>query len=274
MPSRLLVLLICLFTSSASHANSPQKEKVQKNKSLATKAKKKPVKSTPKPPPIQEGNVLIRKDGSGTGRVWSQPRGLECFEKCTEFEIGWNQPRATIFASAASDSQFTGWAGACVGLDDMCELNDANTGVRVVIAQFEKKQMKATAKLNEEPIACRKKSLDPVLRCGRVGDDKKYTQQIDCWLQNCMGELDLFQQDAISVFDSKGNKIEGSVKLATPTLIAFIANQPFADGETYTLKFKKTALKSSTQKALKYENLIVNAGDLEFIFKGNDHASH
>ncbi len=72
-------------------------------------------------------------EGPGTGRVTSEPAGIDCGIDCS---AGFpNNARATLTASAAIGSRFSGWAGACEGLAPVCEV--VMSAARTVRARFE-----------------------------------------------------------------------------------------------------------------------------------------
>jgi hypothetical protein len=55
----------------------------------------------------------VSKSGAGSGTVASSPAGIDCGSGCTaNFNIGTS---VTLTATAANDSTFTGWSGACTG---------------------------------------------------------------------------------------------------------------------------------------------------------------
>jgi hemolysin type calcium-binding protein len=65
--------------------------------------------------------VSVTKIGSGTGRVTSEPAGLDCGSTC--FLVTDEFASMTLVASPASGSVFTGWAGDCRAVSgNRCEL--------------------------------------------------------------------------------------------------------------------------------------------------------
>jgi hypothetical protein len=78
------------------------------------------------PPPVPR--LTVTRAGAGTGTVVSSPAGIDCGDDCSE-----ELPRGTqvsLLATAAPDSRFTGWLGACSGASTTCTLTiDAATDV-------------------------------------------------------------------------------------------------------------------------------------------------
>ncbi len=72
--------------------------------------------------------LLVHKAGTGNGTVTSVPAGIDCGITCTAgFTTG---TVVTLTAAAASDSEFTGWSGACGGGSPTCTLTmDASKNV-------------------------------------------------------------------------------------------------------------------------------------------------
>ncbi len=92
--------------------------------------------------PMQPGNfeLVVTKDGNGSGTVSSTPAGIACGDTCTaSFAEG---TMVTLTAQAADDSQFTGWSGACSGEVDTCDITLA--AAANVTATFAKKTYTVT----------------------------------------------------------------------------------------------------------------------------------
>ncbi|MBK8638772.1 MAG: hypothetical protein IPN92_10985 [Chromatiaceae bacterium] len=75
-----------------------------------------------------EGNdpspiLTLIQTGSGSGRVTSDPEGIDCVEgkgDCTQaYPMG---QVVTLTATPAASSRFEGWSGACTGADPTCEV--------------------------------------------------------------------------------------------------------------------------------------------------------
>lgn len=59
--------------------------------------------------------LTVTKLGAGSGTITSAPPGITCGSDCAEaFDVG---AVVTLTATPAMGSQFTGWSGACTGLD-------------------------------------------------------------------------------------------------------------------------------------------------------------
>src|SRR5690348_8753210 len=72
--------------------------------------------------PMEPSNfeLVVTKDGTGTGTVSSTPAGIACGDTCTaSFAEG---TMVTLTAAPADDSQFTGWSGACTGDATTCDV--------------------------------------------------------------------------------------------------------------------------------------------------------
>lgn len=83
---------------------------------------------------VQEGETLtVNRAGTGTGRVTSEPSGIDCGSEClASFSDG---TEVTLTASAAVGSTFEGWTGDCVGTELTCTVTlDA---ARSVTATFD-----------------------------------------------------------------------------------------------------------------------------------------
>jgi hypothetical protein len=78
--------------------------------------------------------LTVTKGGAGTGAVTSLPVGIDCGTTCVAaFENG---TAVTLTAAAANDSIFTGWSGACTGIQGC---NFAMNISRSVTATFAEK---------------------------------------------------------------------------------------------------------------------------------------
>lgn len=64
--------------------------------------------------PITSRNLTISKSGTGAGTVTSTPAGILCGTTCSSAFLIGSTP--TLTATAAPDSQFKGWTGACAGI--------------------------------------------------------------------------------------------------------------------------------------------------------------
>ncbi|MFZ6031212.1 MAG: InlB B-repeat-containing protein [Chloroflexota bacterium] len=70
--------------------------------------------------------------GNGGGTVVSDPAGIDCTEDCTAaFTPG---AQVTLTATPAADSEFTGWAGACSGMEACAVTMDT---AQYVVATFQ-----------------------------------------------------------------------------------------------------------------------------------------
>src|SRR5580704_11982969 len=62
--------------------------------------------------------LTVALSGNGTGSVASNPSGISCGKTCTaSFDLG---TAVTLTASAATNSTFAGWTGACSGANPSC----------------------------------------------------------------------------------------------------------------------------------------------------------
>jgi hypothetical protein len=59
------------------------------------------------------GMLSVAKNGSGSGTVTSVPAGLNCGSTCSQSVT--SGTALTLIATAATDSTFAGWTGACSG---------------------------------------------------------------------------------------------------------------------------------------------------------------
>jgi hypothetical protein len=57
--------------------------------------------------------VSVNKAGNGSGTVTSAPPGIDCGDDCSELYTV--NTEVALTATAAADSNFTGWSGACTG---------------------------------------------------------------------------------------------------------------------------------------------------------------
>ncbi len=82
-------------------------------------------------PPLR--TLTVTTGGDGTGIVTSAPGGIECGVHCVAgFEEG---TAITLDATASPGSEFTGWSGACTGIDRCAVTLGADT---TVVATFAK----------------------------------------------------------------------------------------------------------------------------------------
>ena len=74
--------------------------------------------------------------GSGSGRVTSNPAGINCGSTCThDYEIG---KRITLTAAPDANAKFVGWGGACSGSQNTCKVTI--TDALSVTAEFALKE--------------------------------------------------------------------------------------------------------------------------------------
>jgi len=66
--------------------------------------------------------LLVRKDGTGTGNVVSDPAGVDCGSDCEETYLYGERVTLTATPDEAS-STFTEWSGACSGRDPVCTVS-------------------------------------------------------------------------------------------------------------------------------------------------------
>ncbi len=65
--------------------------------------------------------IAVAKAGDGDGVVLSQPPGIDCGSDCiARYDHG---TPITLTATAAISSTFSGWSGACSGMDPLCQLS-------------------------------------------------------------------------------------------------------------------------------------------------------
>ncbi len=62
--------------------------------------------------------LMVQKQGSGQGTVLSTPVGISCGSDCSE--VYFNGTLVTLFASATSGSEFTGWSSCPLANGDEC----------------------------------------------------------------------------------------------------------------------------------------------------------
>ncbi|HJK98766.1 MAG TPA: hypothetical protein RMF84_16215, partial [Polyangiaceae bacterium LLY-WYZ-14_1] len=66
--------------------------------------------------------LLVRKDGTGSGTVVSDPAGVDCGSDCEEIYLDGERVTLTATPDEAS-STFTEWSGACSGRDPVCTVS-------------------------------------------------------------------------------------------------------------------------------------------------------
>jgi hypothetical protein len=111
---------------------------------------------TKTPKPVQ---ISVMKGGPGQGSVTSQPVGIDCGTACSFAVLPGSQ--VTLVATAAPNSTFTGWSGACTG-SDSCRLTvDAPVQVS---ASFDEKP-KAHHKVAAPPVMCVSQCQDLARAC-------------------------------------------------------------------------------------------------------------
>ncbi len=72
--------------------------------------------------------LTVSASGSGGGKVFSSPAGIDCGSDCSESYEEGTQIKLTTFSDAFSS--FSGWDGACSGSGDCSVLLDADKTVR------------------------------------------------------------------------------------------------------------------------------------------------
>ncbi|MEM8863437.1 MAG: Ig-like domain-containing protein, partial [Chloroflexota bacterium] len=81
---------------------------------------------------LETNAVAVVNNGTGNGRVASDPAGIDCGSSCT-YEFDYNSV-VTLTAAADNDSTFTGWSGSCSVTDCICVVTiDA---VKAAVAEF------------------------------------------------------------------------------------------------------------------------------------------
>jgi hypothetical protein len=76
--------------------------------------------------------LTVSTAGTGSGAVSSYPAGITCGADCTEeYAVG---TVVTLTASANTGSTFTGWSGACSGMDDCVVTMDTAQSVTATFA--------------------------------------------------------------------------------------------------------------------------------------------
>jgi hypothetical protein len=81
--------------------------------------------------PPADQTLTVKKSGSGSGRVTSDPAGIDCGSACSAaFNFG---TRLTLMAAAGAGSTFSGWSGDCIGTGSCVVTMDA---ARSVTANF------------------------------------------------------------------------------------------------------------------------------------------
>lgn len=69
---------------------------------------------------LKQYAVTVTKGGNGTGDVTSTPAGIDCGLTCAQvLQYG---ARLTLTATAADNSTFVGWQGACTGSNPVCTI--------------------------------------------------------------------------------------------------------------------------------------------------------
>ncbi len=82
------------------------------------------------PPPA----LTLARSGTGIGTVGSTPAGISCGSLCSSSAFGWDRP-VTLTATPTAGSLFAGWAGACSGTAQVC--NVTMSQAQRVTATFE-----------------------------------------------------------------------------------------------------------------------------------------
>jgi len=71
-------------------------------------------------PPPPTHTVTVTRAGTGTGTVTSSPEGIDCGSACSAaYDRG---TVVTLTATAAGESVFLGWTGACTGTGSTCQV--------------------------------------------------------------------------------------------------------------------------------------------------------
>jgi photosystem II stability/assembly factor-like uncharacterized protein len=77
--------------------------------------------------------LTYTKTGAGSGRVTSNPAGIDCADSCSaQFDA---DSQVNLHAEADSGSFFVGWTGACTGISADCTINPLNSD-KAVSANF------------------------------------------------------------------------------------------------------------------------------------------
>jgi hypothetical protein len=85
-------------------------------------------------------DLVVTKDGNGSGTVSSTPTGIACGDTCTASFV--DGTMVTLTAEPAADSLFTGWSGACSGDATTCDVT--LSAAQDVTATFTKKTYTVT----------------------------------------------------------------------------------------------------------------------------------
>jgi hypothetical protein len=85
--------------------------------------------------------VSVQPQGTGQGRVVSQPAGIDCPDACAKAYGG--DTSVTLTAIPKQGSTFTGWGGWCSGTSLTCNLKA--TGTAWAVAHFESKTKPANS---------------------------------------------------------------------------------------------------------------------------------
>lgn len=64
--------------------------------------------------------LSVSKTGTGSGRITSNPAGINCGSDCSENYL--SGTNVTLTAVAENDSSFSGWSGACSGASPTCTI--------------------------------------------------------------------------------------------------------------------------------------------------------
>jgi hypothetical protein len=81
---------------------------------------------------VEDHTVTVSKTGTGSGTVTSSPIGIDCGSDCSnDYD---HNTSVVLTATAASDSDFSGWSGACSGSGNTCTLTV--NGDKQVTANF------------------------------------------------------------------------------------------------------------------------------------------
>jgi hypothetical protein len=75
--------------------------------------------------------VDVTKSGSGSGRVTSDPPGIDCGETC--FMVLPHGATMTLLAAPQVGSRFAGWSGACTGTQPACDIEPGPDTVHVQV---------------------------------------------------------------------------------------------------------------------------------------------